>query len=292
MPPVIVGRRQLLGRALTAGALGSIAAGVSWGLVRAGRPPRVVRHDLALPGLPSALAGLTVAHLTDLHAGPWIGTEELARALEITRDLGPDLVLFTGDLVDVSPRFCVLLTRHLPLLSRVPLGVYGVTGNHDVYTGADAVVSAMESAGMIMLRDRNVSLASRGAPLSLVGVDDTGRSWMSSGGAPSLGRAMRGLPEGEMPLLLAHRPTAFIDARRAGIPLTLCGHTHGGQFGVPGGPNLADIAYQHTHGVYRHGEHHLHVCAGIGAVGLPFRLGVPAEIGLLRLVAASSLAVR
>ena len=87
----------------------------------------------------------------------------------------------------------------------------------------------------------------------------------------------------DFPILLAHRPTVFDHARVADIPLTLCGHTHGGQFALPGGPNLADIAYEYTHGVYRRSGGLVHVSAGLGAVGLPFRLGVDAEVALLTL---------
>jgi predicted MPP superfamily phosphohydrolase len=71
----------------------------------------------------------------------------------------------------------------------------------------------------------------------------------------------------------------------------LCGHTHGGQFGVPGGPNLADLAYKFTHGLYEENRSFLYVSAGTGSVGLPFRVGVPAEIAFLRLKADSENAV-
>jgi predicted MPP superfamily phosphohydrolase len=120
-----------------------------------------------------------------------------------------------------------------------------------------------------------------------VGVDDPGRNFLGKGGHISLGRAMQGIQPDQFPILLTHRPTGFEPACKRNISLTLCGHTHGGQIGVPGLLNLADLAYEYTHGIYEKKGSVLHVTAGIGTVGLPIRVGVPSEIALLRLSAAT-----
>ena len=163
--------------------------------------------------------------------------------------------------------------------------MFTVIGNHDIYTGADQVTAALESHGASVLRNRHHVFTGQGLPLALAGVDDPGRQWTGSGGILPVDKAIKGLSPEVMPILLVHRPTGFDQARAHGIPLTLCGHTHGGQFAAPHGPNLADLAYKYTHGLYEESGCQVHVSAGIGAVGLPFRLGVPAEIGLLRLTA-------
>jgi len=284
-PPADPGRRDFLVRSARAAAWGGALALGGWGLVRSSFGPCLVRHDLELPGLPAALDGLRIAHLTDIHIGRSITEAELDRALDLAGQLKPDLVVITGDIVDENPAFTRILTGRLDLLGRPPLGVFGIIGNHDVYTGADAVTAGLEAGRMVMLRNRHHSLEHLGLPLSLVGLDDPGRQWTGSGGLLPLNTAVKGMPEHHFPILLVHRPTAFDQARANGIPLTLCGHTHGGQFGLPGGPNLADLAYEYTHGVYRRPGGLVHVSAGLGAVGLPIRIGVDPEVALLVLKA-------
>ncbi|MDY6851116.1 MAG: metallophosphoesterase [Thermodesulfobacteriota bacterium] len=286
--PANPGRRVFLVQTARAAVWGGIAAGTGWGLVRSGAAPRVVTHDLAFDHLPRTLDGLKIAHLSDLHIGLWTSAEEVAQAFDLTRQLKPDLVVITGDIIDHNPNFSRVFIRYSDLPAEAPLGVFGIIGNHDVYTGANAVTEALESGGLVMLRDRHHSFKPQGLPLALIGVDDSGRHWTGSGGPLPLDQAMTGLPKDIFPIFLTHRPTGFEQAKAMGIPLTLCGHTHGGQFAIPGGPNLADLAYKYTHGLYREPEGLLHVSAGLGSVGLPFRLGVSPEITLLRLTASSA----
>lgn len=281
-------RREFLVRAMRGAAWGAVLGGTAWGLVRTELAPRVVRYNLPVMDLPKSLDGVTIAHLTDLHIGFSTSPRLIAAAIALAGELRPDLVVITGDIIDQRPSFSQALVSHLDHLDHVPLGVYGIIGNHDVYTGADQVEQALSSGGINMLRNKHHSFRDEGLPLALVGVDDPGRNWSGSGGRVNLGEAMDGMSDDAFPILLAHRPTGFEQAREAGIPVTLCGHTHGGQFGLPGGPNLADPFYDFTHGLHRKGGKLVHVSAGIGSVGLPFRLGVPAEIALLRLSAASA----
>ncbi len=282
-PSINASRRAFLlqttRKAVWAGAIG----GGAWGLVRSEFGPKVVSHTVSLPNLPRSLDGLTIAHLSDIHVGLWTPHKDIPRIMAITRDLRPDMVVITGDIIDHNPSFSKTLVQHIHLLKQVPLGVYAVIGNHDIYTGANAVSESLSSGGITMLRNRNHVLRDEGLPLAMVGVDDPGRRWLGSGGNIPLDQAMKGLSPDDFPIFLVHRPTGFYPAKAREIPLTLCGHTHGGQFGLPGGPNLADVAYEFTHGLYQRRNSVLHVSAGTGAVGLPFRLGVPAEIALLRL---------
>lgn len=279
-----VERRRFL---TTAGRTVVLAGGVGclgYGLLRSGRLPVVRRYDLPIKDLPPELDGLKIAQITDLHVGLWTTEKELVQALDLVGGLKADLVVVTGDMIDHNPDFSKVLVRHLPLITGAPLGVYGVIGNHDIYTGAARVSAAVSEGGLQMLRNRHHSFREEGLPLALIGVDDPGRHWTGSGGEVPVKTAMAGLSEDHWPLLLVHRPSGFSDAQKAGIPVTLCGHTHGGQFALPGGPNLADGFYRHTHGLYRENGHLIHVSAGLGAVGLPFRLAVPPEVNLLTLV--------
>jgi uncharacterized protein len=279
-------RREFIIKTVRGAALGTAVAGGVWGLVRSEFRPAAVRRTIRLKNLPPAMDGLKIAHMSDLHLGAWTSPRIIPNALALTRDLKPDLVVITGDFIDYRPSFGQSLIDHVYLLERVPLGVFGVIGNHDVYTGASRVTKYLEEGGITMLRDRSYFFQNQGLPLALVGVDDPGFNWAGSGGPLHLGRAMNGVGPDLFPILLTHRPTGFEQARERAVPLTLCGHTHGGQFGIPGGPNLADFFYQYTHGLYEKDDSFIHVTAGIGSVGLPFRLGVPSEVVLLTLEAA------
>jgi predicted MPP superfamily phosphohydrolase len=276
-------RRAFLVKVAKGTAWGTVLLSGTWGIARAELGPRVVKYNISPNRLAKTLDGLTIVHLSDLHIGLWTSPYQVPRVLTLTRDLRPDLVVITGDIIDHKPSFSHALTSHLYLLDQVPLGVFAVIGNHDIYTGAHQVSKALKDGGATMLRGDYHSFKDKGLPLALIGIDDPGRNWSGSGGRLNLDQAMKGLDPDLFPILLTHRPTGFEQACDVRIPLTLCGHTHGGQFALPGGVNLASLAYKYTHGLYENQGNLLHVSAGIGTVGLPFRLGVPPEIALLKL---------
>jgi predicted MPP superfamily phosphohydrolase len=278
-------RRSFMVRAARGTVWGAVLGSGAWGFAWSEATPKVIRYNISPAGLPQILDGLTIAHLSDLHIGIWTSPHVVPRVMALTRDLKPDLVVITGDIIEHRPYFSKVLVQHLHLLDKVPLGIYATIGNHDIYTGADQVSKALESGGITMLRNRNHSFNHEGLPLALVGVDDPGRNFLGKGGDINLGRAMYGIRPDQFPILLTHRPTGFEQARKRNISLTLCGHTHGGQIGLPGILNLADLAYDYTHGLYEKKGYLLHVTAGIGTVGLPIRVGVPPEVALLRLSA-------
>jgi uncharacterized protein len=273
-------------RVVLFGALAVGASTAAYALARTVAAPEVTRLTLPFPALPRELVGLRLLHLSDLHLGFYVAEEEVARVLEICRPLSPDLAVITGDLVDHHPRYALSLGRHLATL-KVPLGWHATIGNHDIYTGPDEIAETLRRAGVDMLRDQHLDLAPHGLPLLLVGTDDPGKSWMSSGGPINLGKAMRGAPPGRFTVLLAHRPTAFDQVLGQDVALTLAGHTHGGQLSLPfEGPGLAHLTYRRPRGHYVEGRQHRYVSRGIGSVGLPFRLNSPPEVTLITLARA------
>jgi hypothetical protein len=155
-----------------------------------------------------------------------------------------------------------------------------------VYTGAEEVSRRMEQRGFKMLRGEWVSLADRGAPITLAGFDDSGQNWT---GADTLAESrlpdlVKDCPKDQPLILLAHRPSAFDKVQGLPVALVLSGHTHGGQLRLPfGGPGLADIVFAHPMGLFRRGNQTLYVSRGVGTVGWPFRLFCPPEITLITL---------
>lgn len=230
------------------------------------------RH-VAVPGLPPALDGLSVLHLTDLHFN---GTPDLAffeHALRLAQDLRPDLVALTGDVLDRHG-----LADWLPTtLGRLeaPLGRYFVLGNHDAYDEPEVIRGALRDTGWVDVGGRAAVYPVRGHGLLIAGDE---RPWLGAG--PDLGPAAGGdafgiAPSESLRLLLAHTPERFAWARRQGFHLVLAGHLHGGQIDLPLFGPLSGGRY-HA-GLFQAGGTVMHVSRGLGAV-FPFRWRCPAEV--------------
>lgn len=248
----------------------------------------VTRLRIAVSGLPPALAGFRIAHLSDLHVGQYLDTDELEAHVRRVNDLAPDLVCITGDLVDRADT----CTRAFPVLAglRARHGVLVTLGNHDVAAGADAVTRALRRhTPFTVLRDASVDVVVDGARLTVLGVDDLGRDWARGVPEhPALPRLASGTRAGAVVVVLSHRPDCFPQAAALGAHLVLSGHTHGGQLGVPGllgrrVRNLAEFITRYDRGVFRQGAATLVVSRGLGFTGQPVRLFTPREIGCLEL---------
>jgi predicted MPP superfamily phosphohydrolase len=238
--------------------------------------------EIALPGLDPGLDRLKIVHLSDPHLGWWNSEAEFQRTAAMIAGLDPDLLAVTGDIADHNPDYVNAFTRALDPV-RPRLGRFAVIGNHDVYTGTEAVAARMEAGGFKMLRSECVNLKERGAALSVAGYDDSGKSWTS--GDPAANKipdAVKDCLPGQPLILLAHRPPRFHKIKNSPVSLVLSGHTHGGQLRLPGGgPGLADLTFPHNQGLYQEDGKSLYVTRGIGTVGWPFRLFCPAEITLI-----------
>ena len=253
--------------ALVATAVLSIVA-----VVQDARGPRVVRHEVKVPSLPGGRTELKVVQLSDLHLGSLLGERWLSRRVAEANALSPDLVVVTGDLVDaeVGP-----LARLVPELRKLaaPLGVWGVTGNHEFYAGLEKSVALYESAGIRMLRD---AWGEAAPGLVLAGVDDlTARRQLGLDGR-TLERAFAGVPDGSVVVLLSHSPLLVRDAAARGARLMLSGHTHGGQLWPF--VYLSSIAYPFQAGRYDVDGMALVVSRGTGTWGPPMRLFFRSEI--------------
>lgn len=188
------------------------------------RPPRLVRHEVRLAGLPAAADGTTFVLLTDLHLGNLVGARWLAARVEEVAALAPDLILVGGDILEGhGPNHHELI----PLLGRLraPLGVWAVTGNHEYFRGVEKSVANFEEAGMEVLRDRWVEPR---PGLVLAGVDDLTMRRRTDPDGAAIAAALAGRPPGGV-VLLSHSPLHLERAAREGAGLVLSGHTHGGQ---------------------------------------------------------------
>ena len=282
--PTDMSRRQFLARATYAYAAAGL--GVSaYGIWSAERLPVVTRRTLVFDNLPAGLDGLRIVHLSDVHAGIHMSGEKMAAIAAETNALKADLIVQTGDMIDISQSFIPDYVRAFRDLS-APLGVVTVLGNHDRYTGADAVIKGVRDAGQVFIKNGVHLIERGGASLALVGIDDP-RNWRADDPQEEdLGAALQVTPpEREaFRILLAHRPGAFDGAAPRGIPLTLAGHIHGGQFYLPViGWSPGRLITKYVMGHFTQGSSQLYVSRGIGVVGVPLRVFVPPEIALFEL---------
>jgi predicted MPP superfamily phosphohydrolase len=279
-----ISRRQFLARATYAYA----AAGVglsAYGIWSAERLPVLTRRTLYFPDLPLGLNGLRIAHLSDVHAGVLMGEEKMKELVRQTNALGADLILQTGDMIDISQAYIPQYVRAFRDL-RAPLGVVTVLGNHDRYTGQDAVIKGVRDAGQVFIRNESHIIERGGAVLALVGIDDP-RNWRADDPQEDdLDAALRRTPPAAeaFRILMAHRPGAFDGAIPRGIPLTLAGHIHGGQFYIPViGWSPGRLITKYVMGHFQRDASQLYVSRGIGVVGIPLRVFAPPEIALFEL---------
>ena len=222
------------------------------------------------------LEHLRIAHLTDQHVGRITPFAVQMAAVEMTNAEKPDLVVITGDFVCHSQLYLDQLTE---MVRAFQVPVIGVLGNHDHWSGADEVRLALQRGGVEVLRNRHTLITLRGQKLQVVGLDD------AYTGHARRDEAIKGLRKDIPSLGLSHIAEEADGLWRAGVPLVLAGHTHGGQVTVARLHELAlgKIAgHKYVHGLYGsrarrghddapHGA--VYVGAGIGAAMIPLRLG-------------------
>jgi predicted MPP superfamily phosphohydrolase len=236
---------------------------------------RIRSMDLPLPVLPPGLDGLRIALVSDLHVGTFTSGQTVRRVVEETNRLQADLVLLPGDLINNS---LADLSDALDAVSNMQSrhGSYLCVGNHDlIEDGAEFVRRTRARVPLLVDESRVVPV--RGHPVQLLGLpwdNDEQRI------AHSVRRVGSLLAPGAFPILLAHHPHAFDTAAAAGIPLTVSGHTHGGQLMLSDSVGFGPLLYRYWSGLYRKPEHNdaaLVVSNGVGN-WFPLRVGAPAEI--------------
>lgn len=275
-------RRRFLARATYAYAATGITL-TGYGIASAKRVPGVTRRVLTFSDLPPAFDGLTILHISDVHAGLYMERDQMQEVVARANAQHADLVLQTGDMIDYSPSYIpeyVAAFRDL----RAPLGVITCLGNHDLYTGALRVIKGVRDAGQIVVRGDTHLIERNGSTLALAGIDDPDNWVFDDPQTLAVDRVLEGLPSDAFTILLAHRPGAFDTARQRGVPLTLAGHIHGGQIAIPLVRwSAGQLITKYVAGHFVSGGSQLYVSRGIGVVGVPIRVFVPPELALLEL---------
>ncbi|MGI9952897.1 metallophosphoesterase [Moorellaceae bacterium AZ2] len=242
----------------------------------------VERVEVPLPELPAEVDGLTIVHISDLHYGfgRFRSKDSMAQITRLISSLDPDLIVFTGDLLDRSAESALADTLPLEGL-KAPLGVYAVMGNHDHRFGKEKIARSLADSGVEVLVNRSVRVEKGGRHFWLIGLDDP------LTGDPDLARAMAPIPPGDFKILLVHAPDFAPRAARGGIQLQLSGHSHGGQIRLPGVGALycPPLGREYPLGLREvaGSSTQVYTNRGLGTTVLPLRLFCPPEVALLTL---------
>lgn len=231
--------------------------------------------EIRLPRWPSTYDGIRIAHISDFHVGHLMTIERAIAVLECVAMIGADLVVCTGDVVDLDAHHAEPV---LAALGRAAgrLGSLLVLGNHDHLDDANQVARDAERNGVTVLRDEAVLLGSNGARLRVGGIDWARTIRACGRRVGKVWQRGRGID-----LLLSHNPKAFVSAAEFGVPLTLAGHTHGRQFSIRRrNPAEPSFARRLNAGLYARNESALFVTVGLGA-WFPLRVNCPPEIAVL-----------
>jgi predicted MPP superfamily phosphohydrolase len=275
------------------------AVGLIYGIVRGAYKYKVHKVKVPSSKIPAAFDGFKIVQLSDIHTGSFSDTVAINKAFDLVMAEKPDLIVFTGDLVnnhsDETNGFVESFRR-----LQAPYGVYSVLGNHDYgdyieWESADLKRANLErlksiqaSAGWRLLMNEHVALEKDGEKIALLGIEN----WGGNMRFPKYGKmteAHKDTAAYPFRILLSHDPSHWeqeVQPKYPDIDLTLSGHTHGMQMGIeiPGLKwSPSQYFYKQWAGLYKSGEQFLYVNRGLGFLGYPGRLGIWPEITVMEL---------
>jgi hypothetical protein len=256
--------------------------------------------ELKINNLPEELKGTRIILVSDIHAGPFMDTEQMNEYVTLINGLKPDLVLIPGDMTNSRKEEAGLFIKSFRDV-KANYGVFATLGNHDYFDDQQFVADSISrEAGITMLRNDAKLVYINNKPLALLGIEDT-----RDGGAGSnniltqyIDNAVnrteyalleKGIKNADVPrLLLAHKPYVFDYVQDRKFDVMLSGHTHGGQvvFFKYADINVsfAKSVSKYVSGLYKSENKQLYVSRGIGTVGMPIRFNCPPEVTKITLV--------
>jgi len=263
----------------------------------------VEKYDLYFDELPNQLEGFKIVQLSDIHLGSFNGnTAVLKKTVHLVSAISPDLLLFTGDLVN---NFADEIKGYETDLSQLSAksGKFGIQGNHDYGDYSNwtdsvdknknlkSIRDGFAQCGFRLLLNQWVKIEIKDTSFTLIGVENWGHPPFPQ--YANLDQAVAGIPEKSFRILMSHDPEHWhsIIVPKTDIPLTLSGHTHGGQFGI----KIAGIVFSPIYlyqkywgGLYRSDNQYLYVNKGLGTIGYPGRIDMTPEITVLTLHSAKN----
>lgn len=261
----------------------------------------IKRIKLAYANLPPAFKGLKIVHISDIHSGSLLDKKAVEIGVEKILKEKPDLILFTGDLVNDKATEMELLQDVFARI-KAPMGVFSTLGNHDYGDYVQWPIEGISKTqnlenlkqvhaniGWKLLMNEHVVLERNNEQIAILGIEN----WGAKGRFPKYGKmneAYAGTEKYPFKILLSHDPShweAEVITLYKDVDLMLSGHTHGMQFGVeiPGFKwSPVQYMYKQWAGLYETDQQKLYVNRGFGFLGYPGRVGVLPEITVIELV--------
>jgi len=277
------------------------AISLIYGMVRGAYKYRVHKVIVKSPNIPEAFNGFKIVQLSDIHSGSFLSTDPLVKAFNIVLDQKPDMILFTGDLVNNESTETEPHLQSYKML-KAPYGVYSSLGNHDYgdykkweseeakRQNLEELKAVHEKSGWRLLMNEHVPIEKDGQKIALLGIENWGGN-LNFPKYRKLENAHAGTENYPFKILLSHDPSHWdmqvsVERKYKDIDLTLSGHTHGMQFGIeiPGFKwSPVKYFYKHWAGLYKQDNQYLYVNRGLGFLGYPGRLGIWPEITVIEL---------
>ncbi|MES2627683.1 MAG: metallophosphoesterase [Bacteroidota bacterium] len=270
---------------------------ILYGMLKGKYDFRVLRESITFPNLPEAFNGFTIVQISDAHLGSFLENKEpVKKAIAMINELNPDLVVFTGDLVNNYAEEAEPWIEEFRAI-HAKYGKFSILGNHDYGDYVEFASPALKEAnlnrlkaihgemGFRLLLNENQTLSINGQEISLIGIENWGKGFKQMG---DLKKATLGTEDKPFKLLLSHDPSHW-DAQVIGdaqYDLALAGHTHGMQFGIEiAGIKWSPVKYRYPRwgGLYNVGKQYIYVNRGFGFLGFPGRVGMPPEITMIEL---------
>jgi uncharacterized protein len=270
-----------------------------YGMVKTAFDFKVRRKKVVLSNLPASFEGLKIVQISDIHSGSFYSGDAFQKAVDIIMEQKPDIIFFTGDLVnDMSSE----AEPHIPIWKQLsaPMGIFSILGNHDYgdyvvwespeakKANLDRLKEIHQEMGWDLLLNEHRILEKNGEQIGLLGVEN----WGGALRFPRLGDiplAKKGMPDVPVKLLLSHDPShweAQVRKDHKDIDVTFSGHTHGFQFGIeiPGFKwSPSQYVYRQWAGLYSADNQHIYVNRGLGFLGYLGRVGIKPEITVMEL---------
>jgi uncharacterized protein len=244
----------------------------------------VTKHVIQHPLIPKAFDGTKIVQFSDTHLGHFFELEQLQHVINKINHLQPDILFFTGDLIDEPNRYA-FVNNIAPILKQVeaPLGKFAIYGNHDHGGyGTEIYETIMKESGFDLLvnEHRIITLLDK-SKIAIAGIDD------AMLGKPDLAKTFQGIPKDLYTIVMMHEPDIAIEIEMFGPHFQLSGHSHGGQIQVPFyGPLITPpLATQFYEGFYQVGSSNmlLFVNRGLGTTRMPYRFFSKPEIAFFTL---------
>lgn len=273
---------------------------LQWGLFRTAYNFKLHEVSVKLHNLPKTFRGFKIVQISDIHTGSLQSHHQLQKAIELILVQKPDIICFTGDLVNNRTDEVYPYLADLRKL-KAPYGVLSILGNHDYgdyetwssdsekQQNLVAMHEVHKQLGWNLLLNKHLSIEKDGEKLHFIGVEN----WGANLHFPKYGKlnqAYQGLEQADTKILLSHDPSHFdteVTEHFKDIQLTLSGHTHGFQFGIeiPGYVKWSpsQYIYKQWAGLYRKGNQQVYVNRGLGCLGYMGRIGIRPEVTVITL---------